>query len=87
MPSGAYHYGTAEELLDQAAAAVDVDEPALATQLIARAQVHATLAQAAALSSLDSIGSQRGRHNPARATPPPPSGPIATRPYAAVPAR
>lgn len=84
MAPGAYHYGTAEELLDQAAAALDRDEPAVAAQLTAQAQVHASLAQAAALSGrMVELPRRPLRH----ATPPPPPARTGTRPYTAVPAR
>jgi hypothetical protein len=52
--TGPEHYRKAEELLGQAEELFKADEPSAATWAVGQAQVHATLALAAALKDIDS---------------------------------
>lgn len=88
MKNAAYHSATAEELLDQAATLDDQGEPAIADRLVARAQVHALLALVDGTGRHRAVGEAfaPAGSRPAPARPPrQPSGPMGTRPYAAVP--
>jgi hypothetical protein len=56
--TGPEHYGKAEELLGQAEELLEADEPSAATWSVEQAQVHATLALAAA-TALQGIDSEQ----------------------------